>query len=188
MSICSPRSILVQPRTSLRMSAVRTSLCRTLSIPYRASSGRPVHVCSFSELFPGFSRTLRLSIRPQGFHSFSRCPFFVLAPPHLCGLVCPFVAIPWRVRPFLTRAPAASAVAAFSHFLIALFFMFLRVCGFVHACSLCVLFSRISSHSCLFILMALYGPRGQALYIVVMAACSSVIGSTTPVSMLRPAA
>ena len=51
-----------------------------------------------------------------------------------------------------------------------------------------VSFSRIFSHSCLFILMALYGPQGQALYIVVMAACSSVIGSTTPVSMLRPAA
>ena len=51
-----------------------------------------------------------------------------------------------------------------------------------------VSFSRIFSHSCLFILMALYGPRGQALYIVVKAACSSVIGSTTPVSMLRPAA
>ena len=36
--------------------------------------------------------------------------------------------------------------------------------------------------------MALYGPRGQALYLVVKAASSSVIGSTTPVSMLRPAA
>ena len=132
MSICSPRSILVQPRTSLRMSAVRTSLCRTLSIPYRASLGRPLHVCSFSELFPGFSRTLRLSIRPQGFHSFSRCPFFVLAPPHLCGLVCPFVAILWRARPFLTRAPAASAVAAFSHFLIA---SFLHVAQSLRLCS-----------------------------------------------------
>ena len=157
MSICSPRSILVQPRTSLRMSAVRTFLCRTPSIPYRASLGRPVHVCSFSELFPGFSRTLRLRIRPQGFHSFSRCPFFVLAPPHRCGLVCPFVAILWRARPFLTRAPAAQAVAAFSHFLLALFFMRLRVCGFVHTCSSCVSFSCIFSHSCLFILMALFG-------------------------------
>ena len=119
--------------------------------------GRPVHVCSFPELFPCFSRTLPLSIRPQDFHSFSRCPLFALAPPHLCGLVCPFVAILWRARPFLTRAPAAQAVAAFSHFLLALFFMRLRVCGFVHTCSSCVSFSRIFSHSCLFILMALFG-------------------------------
>ena len=143
-----------------------------------------MHVCRSPESFPCFSRPLSFGIRPQGFHSFSRCPFFALAPPHLCGLVCPFVAILWRARPFLTRAPAAQAVAAFSHFLLALFFMRLRVCGFVHACSLCVSFPRIFLHSCLFILMALFGLE----YIVVMAACSSVIGSTTPVSMLRPAA
>ena len=157
MNECSRRSILVQPRTSSRKSVVRTPLCRTLRFFYRAPLGRPVHVCSFPELFPCFSRTLRLSIRPQGFHSFSRCPFFVLAPPHLCGLVCPFVAILWRARPFLTRAPAAQAVAAFSHFLLALFFMRLRVCGFVHTCSSCVSFSCIFSPSCLFILMALFG-------------------------------
>ena len=143
-----------------------------------------MHVCRSPESFPCFSRTLRFGVRPQGFHSFSRCPFFALAPPHLCGLVCPFVAILWRARPFLTRAPAAQAVAAFSHFLLALFFMRLRVCGFVHTCSSCVSFSRTFSHSCLFILMALFGLE----YIVVQAACSSVIGSTTPVSMLRPAA
>ena len=57
----------------------------------------------------------------------------------------------------------------------------LRFCSYV---CLYVSFSRIFSHSCLFIRMALFGLE----YIVVMAACSSVIGSTTPVSMLRPAA
>ena len=59
----------------------------------------------------------------------------------------------------------------------------LRFCSYV---CLYVSFSRIFSHSCLFILFLPVWPFH--IHIVVKAACSSVIGSTTPVSMLRPAA